>query len=397
MYQAGMIIQADEVDNEQAYKREGLRCIECGEPVFYKRGSKKKPHFAHFKELSHSPDCIYRAGGAINTRQKWLQLNYQGREQRRFLFQRHFLDIISATHTSFQALLTHYLSRWQHNAQPKDWEQLEECCEYFRNEKKDLISDLLSEQQYGELQLLITKEAIDYLCVSSTEETLKIIILYSVFIIEQNGNTIQDFNDIKLKLKDILLQTDWQSSLSEIINKKVDVNFTNSHSAFNRENKSNQFNELEELKKKAKSSNQLERVAALQELLNEYREEGLKCLEETSADDKCKLASSFNSSVEMLEYLSKSQFQNVRTEVAKNLNTSEKTLHDLAQDEKVTIRMEVASNPSTSVETLRQLASDEKQSVQIQVAKNSIPLLSVSEQKNQSDFLKPCSTARSRL
>ncbi len=43
----GKIIYPEEC-NYSSYKKLGLRCPSCGEPVHLKQGRKRKPHFAHF-------------------------------------------------------------------------------------------------------------------------------------------------------------------------------------------------------------------------------------------------------------------------------------------------------------------------------------------------------------
>lgn len=229
MYNGGIIIAADEV-NYSDYKILGLRCLECGEEVFLKKGVKKLPHFAHFQELINSPkDCSLRVTGYCEV---WNQLTPQGREQRRKLFQQFFLEMLILSHKRFCENVN--------KAREIDGEReiINVYLDSFRGIKKDLIKECLqiynqSSDESSIIQALILQEVIDYLCLPYTSHLLEQVIYYTIY---QENNFYLDFlvNPINVynicqKIKNVLLDTNWLSVLSICVNKekiKVDIGVT---------------------------------------------------------------------------------------------------------------------------------------------------------------------------
>ena len=59
---------------------------------FFKKGIKKEPHFAHFKVINNNINCPFRL--SAQSVDSWKLLNYEGKKQRRDLFNQYLLEII---------------------------------------------------------------------------------------------------------------------------------------------------------------------------------------------------------------------------------------------------------------------------------------------------------------
>jgi len=152
---------------------------------------------------------------------------------------------------------------------------------------------------------------------------------------------------------------------------------------------------MEAFKKKLESSNQQERLAALQQAID-YGEEGVKLVQEAQSTDKIKLAENPhlprelfyilardrqieicwtvarnpNAPVELLYSLAQADAQGVLSGVAENSNTPRKLLYSLAQNQYREVRRKVASNPNTPVELLYSLAQASAPGIRSGVASN---------------------------
>lgn len=231
MYNGGIIIAADEV-NYSDYKILGLRCLECGEEVCLKKGIKKLPHFAHFKELINSPkDCSLRVIGYSDS-EVWSQLTPQGRKQRRKLFQQFFLKMLASSHEGFEYKVDKLREI------DRELKFINIYLNSFKYLKKDLIRECLqissqSSDGNSNLQILILQEVTDYLCLPYTSHLLEQVIYYAIY---QENNFSFDFlinqtnvHNICYKTQNILLNTNWLSALSSYANQekiKVDIEAT---------------------------------------------------------------------------------------------------------------------------------------------------------------------------
>jgi len=116
---------------------------------------------------------------------------------------------------------------------------------------------------------------------------------------------------------------------------------------------------IEGLKRRLESSDQQERITALQQAVD-YGHEGLKLVNEAKIGDQFKLVENSNTPVEVLQ------------EVARNINCPEALLQKLAQDEKSMARKVVARCIifNCPAEILQQLAQDKDMEVRCGVAEN---------------------------
>src|SRR6478672_1495501 len=104
IYLGGEIIEANDSRlNNQSYKDLGLYCPQCGEEVHLRYGSIKEAYFAHFKKTTEKK-CNFRVEASNNNTGKWTDLE-EGRGQRRILFQKHFLYIITINAPDFFEIL----------------------------------------------------------------------------------------------------------------------------------------------------------------------------------------------------------------------------------------------------------------------------------------------------
>lgn len=75
-------------------------------------------------------------------------------------------------------------------------------------------------------------------------------------------------------------------------------------------------------------------------------------------NEKIELARNPNTSIEVLEQLSKDEYFRVRIEVAINNNTPSNVLVELSNDKDYRVRIEVAINTNTPIEVLEFLTND---------------------------------------
>lgn len=219
MYQGGMIVCADEADYS-SYSLLGLRCLECGEEVYLKSGSEKKPHFAHFKATSYSR-CSLRVTGYS---EGLSGLTPEDKKQRRELFQNYFLSMIARSNKNFyqkiqvvkEKIKTQKLNSFT-----------EACCNHFYDNISLLVMECrkFSSKTYDQnllLQILIACEAIDYLSLPSSRILLEPLVHYSldkfcITITDNWDNYVTQIkpNEIIQQIKDILINISWLLILSE--------------------------------------------------------------------------------------------------------------------------------------------------------------------------------------
>ncbi|PSB36608.1 hypothetical protein C7B69_04420 [filamentous cyanobacterium Phorm 46] len=220
MYQGGMIVCADDADYS-SYSRLGLRCLECGEEVYLKSGSEKKPHFAHFQATYYSK-CPLRVTGYSEGSSG---LTPEDKKQRRELFQNYFLSMIASSDDNFYQKIQ--VVKEKINTQKLN-NFTEACCNHFSDNSSQLVTEcrIFSSKTYDQnllLQILIACEAIDYLSLSSSRILLEQLVHYSldkfcITITDNWDNYVTQIkpNEIIQQIKDILINVSWLSILSEL-------------------------------------------------------------------------------------------------------------------------------------------------------------------------------------
>lgn len=210
IYKGGIFIDAENC-NYQDYKILGLRCPECGEEVYLKRGEKKASHFAHFKKLSEV-ECSQRFESIYE--KTWQSLSAEGKGQRQELFRLHFLKIIKNTFNDF-CLSKESLS-------VEEIKILSVIYDKFIEIKTKLISIQISNKDIKNwdkqiiLNHLITREAIDYLCLKQNKKLLELIILYIIKVNSEQTYSSNDYEIICFELEKLLLKVNWNIEFTKI-------------------------------------------------------------------------------------------------------------------------------------------------------------------------------------
>jgi|GEM_PF-4823633 len=215
LYLGGKVISAnDENLNNQSYKELGLYCPECGEEVHLRDGYITEPYFAHFKQVADT-QCSLRVKHSGNNLGSWIQLE-EGKDQRRLLFQQHFLNIITSNDLKFFEKIGLIVAR----IEPKLLESItQDCIKSFVLNNTKIIQETFIESgnsniNFDNLQDRIKIEAIKYLRVKSSSNILKQIFIYCIYDYDSlsenhflNKNVITDaLNDKAIKL---ILSIDW--------------------------------------------------------------------------------------------------------------------------------------------------------------------------------------------
>ena len=212
MYLGGIVVKATDDLDYADYINYGFRCIVCGEEVFLRKGSERQPHFAHHRYSPNSSKrCSLRLNQFPSTTSALYILNYwASQSQRKEIYQKHLLDIISQSHPDF----------YQNSDKIKKTLSESEIitqCKLFQNNKISLLKDIDIKKEYLQLQItqkLATKEVIDYLTLSHTLDLLKSVTAYSISKVEINNNPL---SYTPWQTKEILLNTDWLYSLVKIV------------------------------------------------------------------------------------------------------------------------------------------------------------------------------------
>ncbi|MBD2123608.1 hypothetical protein [Trichocoleus sp. FACHB-262] len=175
------------------------RCAFCGEPVFYKHGFKKIPHFSHYPDIPTRKleECILRQKSDSYSYSGRYLTSYSGRGQRLKIFQKSLLDIFSEGNKDFKAI----------NEKLNAESYYSDFGELTYAFVRDLISNtetciLASKIIYRDesidrstLREQILCEAVDYLTVLSSRSILKSIIQYNWYILSRK-NSDSTYSDI---------------------------------------------------------------------------------------------------------------------------------------------------------------------------------------------------------
>ena len=104
MYLGGKIIYArDKSLDYNSYRELGLRCYVCGEPVHFRKGEERKPHFAHFPGVDPKQVEVCRlrvASYGTDTGN-----GGEDKGQRLKIFQSHFSELITNTIPNFKQVV----------------------------------------------------------------------------------------------------------------------------------------------------------------------------------------------------------------------------------------------------------------------------------------------------
>jgi hypothetical protein len=209
--------------DHSSYTELGLRCLTCGEPVFYKRGYVKCPHFAHFPETSFQKqeECRLRQtqwGG--NIAEDWRDI-ILGVEQRLKIFQDYFMSIFIKEIPDFRER-TRSLKLLNDSGTLK--EIIFEARELFRNNKIELkrkIFDLVSiDNEDSPLQIQILLEIVDYLTTLSSSRLREELLEYSVAVCLETGSSkLRISYDACYELLSLLANINWVFVFTQVTRK----------------------------------------------------------------------------------------------------------------------------------------------------------------------------------
>ena len=209
-----------------------LRCAFCGEPVLFKHGSEKKPHFAHFPDLpSRSLEtCILRQQASNSCSGKGFFNLIKGRGQRLQAFEELFLDVFHQGNMGFESMMKTIIKMNDNHLdieanlltfflQEKLLFGLDECIKSSR---------LFHDEDYPEqacLRELILCEALDYLTVSGAKPTLKRIVLYHLY--RMKGNWVGKSPEIerdkfRSQVCESLVRAPWYEYFQEL-NSQIEI------------------------------------------------------------------------------------------------------------------------------------------------------------------------------
>lgn len=226
LYLGGTLVQAEDEVLKTSPQALGLRCFYCGEPVMYKHGLINKPHFAHFPDIHESQmeKCLLRQANQTYC-YSWADLSGQGREQRFKVFQQHFLKLITWRRSDFQSSVEHITeSVDSFRLQPfankvvKKLKEKEGEISLFYQVRQFQVSEV------DHLQLAISREALNYVCVKSSRQILDQLIFYALFIRRSSGiggfllNSKKECEKTCDLVGELIFQTDWKKAFCRIPN-----------------------------------------------------------------------------------------------------------------------------------------------------------------------------------
>ncbi|GEM_PF-6436959 len=226
MYQGGIIVSANDPELDyNSYKRQGLRCIYCGEPVALNKGLINKPYFDHFKAKSHLDyECPGRVGFDNNL---GYYLHYQARGQRKVLFEKYLLDIISESYPDFTSKVS-----WME--EHLELEELIKKISKMVKKNQGLIAKSIKnksglDSKIPLINYLIAVEVLDYLCCNATDylfnKVLMGIIYFQYNLNHLDLSKVKNVNisiaedDVSSNIQDFLLSINWLTTIKNIIKK----------------------------------------------------------------------------------------------------------------------------------------------------------------------------------
>lgn len=228
MYLGGEIIDAHDC-NYSSYYNDGLRCAVCGEPVFLKRGSIRKPHFAHHSgtDPQQVEECELRLSSYGNSSQ--INSFIKDRGQRLKLFRDHFLSLISFEN---DVLITNSeFNNWI-NSIKRDYDKginniITNCTNYFLRYRYKIVAKYIKSITIDNNKLAfeqqeIALEAISYLCIKSSCKLLEYLLYYGIYKLYKDKQhklfkqdiTTQDVDNICTLVIKIIMFNNWIEALN---------------------------------------------------------------------------------------------------------------------------------------------------------------------------------------
>lgn len=235
MYLGGEIIDAHDC-NYSSYYNDGLRCAVCGEPVFLKRGSIRKPHFAHHSgtDPQQVEECELRLSSYGNSSQ--INGFIKDRGQRLKLFRDHFLSLISFEN---DVLITNSeFNNWI-NSINRDYDKaiiniITNCTDYFLRYRYKLVAKYINSITIDNNKLAferqeIALEAISYLCIKSSYKLLEYLLYYGIYKLYKDKRhklfkqdiTTQDVDKICNLVIKIIISNNWIEQVRQQVQKLV--------------------------------------------------------------------------------------------------------------------------------------------------------------------------------
>lgn len=198
LYLGGKVIKAsDPRITYSSYEKLGLRCLFCGEPVFYKNGAYRRAHFSHFPDINPQTltECQERHSsiyGNASPSSPWWHIA-GGKGQRFVLFQLYFIKFIKLV-----------LENLEDDLLEGDGIGFEEEFRVFLDKTLILLKhrgNILSriiENDYSSrdpLEAQIVLEAIDYLTIPTSKDLFGLI-LYTIMVhVEQKEERVLSLDD----------------------------------------------------------------------------------------------------------------------------------------------------------------------------------------------------------
>lgn len=237
----GRIIYADAVENDySSYLNLGLRCPVCGEPVHFKKGYSRKPHFAHFKgtDPRQVEECKLRAAAYGNDAGNISSIEDGG--QRLEIFQKHFLKMISIEENKI--VDDSIFKKWIHLVTLTHNQVINNITkastEYFITHRQPMEDKyILPRTEIKNRQILLQQEialeAMSYLCVKSSRSLLEYILHYSIYKLHNQPqeynllikiNTKKNIQNICLLSAKIIIFNPWVEAFGKITTTDAIVN-----------------------------------------------------------------------------------------------------------------------------------------------------------------------------
>ena len=206
----------DDTLNYESYKKLGLTCGKCRELIFFKPGRERVSHFSHFNETGKG--CEWKTKSNANTNTQ--HTDSESREQSLEKFQNKFKGIIERAIIQYQKISSSQLLSQQieegkrlvaeYNINIEAWLKWFKGKinrKYVKNVAVSLYqnNELLSEENSRVLLNLL-----DYLCVPASEDVLRYLLYYVVFLLNKKIAVNKDFEEVCSKVIEIISFADWE-------------------------------------------------------------------------------------------------------------------------------------------------------------------------------------------
>ncbi|MEG5039670.1 MULTISPECIES: hypothetical protein [unclassified Microcoleus] len=206
----------DDTLNYESYKKLGLTCGKCRELIFFKPCIERVSHFSHFNETGKG--CEWKTKNNTNTRKQ--DTDSESREQSLEKFQNKFKGIIEGAIIQYQKISSSQLLSQQieegkrlvaeYNINIEAWLRWfngKINRKYVQNVAVSLYqnNELLSDENSRVLLNLV-----DYLCVSASEDVLRYLLYYVVFLLNKEIAVNKDVEEVCSKVIEIISFADWE-------------------------------------------------------------------------------------------------------------------------------------------------------------------------------------------